>query len=157
MDLQVGDIILERGTGLLSETIEAVEGSCYSHAAGFVGRGLLIEANGFRRTGYQPVSTYEGKADVFRCELTVYDRKKIRELAEREIGGRYDYRLLFVEAIRYWTGIVLPCKEPPHVRICSTLWAGIYRDAGINLCPEIKYPSPADLAKSKLLTKVGPL
>lgn len=156
MDLQIGDIVLAKGDALISEAIEAVEHSPYSHTAGYVGPGELVEANGFRRTGYQALDYYKGKADVYRCDgLTVYDRKKILQLAKQEVGSQYDYPLLIVELIRYWFGVILPYREPPNARICSTLWAGIYREAGIDLCPGIRYPSPADLSQSKLLEKVG--
>lgn len=157
-DLRIGDIILIKGLSLISEAIEDIEHSPYSHTAGYVGDEQLIEANGFRRTGYQPVAAYTGCADVFRCDYLAYpDRKRIVELAEWAIGGHYDFALLFVELIRYAWGVMLPYREPPNSRICSTLWAGIYRDVGIDLCPGIRYPSPADLAQSKLLRKVGSL
>lgn len=159
MQIKPADLILVRGTGIISEAIEDVEHSPYSHVAGVASLIIgteLIEAEGFRRTGYQALSHYAGHADVFRCDsLTIYDRKKIRELAEREVGGHYDYALLFIELIRYWFGVILPYREPPKARICSVLWAGIYREAGIDLCPGIRYPSPADVAQSKLLRKVG--
>lgn len=156
-DLEIGDIIAVKGKALISEAIETVEGSPYSHIAGYVGADKLIEANGFRRTGYCPERVYRGRADVFRCDiLTLYGRKRIRELAKREVGTKYSYLLLFVELIRYSFGIWLPYNPGPN-RICSTLWAGIYREAGIDLCPGIKYPSPADIANSKLLHNIGSL
>lgn len=156
MEIRNADLILVRGTGPISRAIENVEHSPYSHVAGVVKNNELIEAEGFRKTGYQALDYYAGHADVFRCDsLTIYDRKKIRELAEKEVGGQYDFVLLFIELIRYWAGVILPYKEPPKVRICSTLWAGIYRKAGIDLCPRIRYPSPGDIAQSKLLRKVG--
>ncbi|WP_088187528.1 hypothetical protein [Desulfosporosinus sp. FKA] len=157
-DLRIGDLILVRGTGFISEAIEAVEHSQYSHVAGFVGHKELIEAEGFRQTGYAPVSKYKGQADVFRCMFADREsRQNILEHATYQVGGRYDYALLFVELIRYWTRILLPYKEPSNARICSVLWADIYRDIGIDLCPGIKYPSPADVAGSKLLIKIGSL
>ena len=156
MDLKLGDIILVRGTGLISEAIEHAEHSPYSHTAGYVGGEMLIEANGFKKTGYQAIGAYSGCADVFRCVIPV-DRKRIVDHAKWAVGGRYDFPLLLVELIRYAFGIMLPYREPKRSRICSVLWAGIYRDIGIDLCPGIRYPSPGDLAQSKLLRKVGSL
>ena len=157
MELKLGDIILVRGKGLISDAIELAEHSKYSHTASYVGDDKLIEAQGYRRTGYRSLDAYKGMADVYRCNLSRMQREKIIELAKWAVGGFYDFPLLFVELIRYAFGVLLPYKEPPNTRICSTLWAGIYRDAGIDLCPSIKYPSPADLAQSKLLRKVGSL
>lgn len=155
-DLRPGDLIIVRGVGWISEAIEHVENSPYSHVAGFVGHNDLIEAEGFRKTGYAPVFNYKGCADVFRCDaLTAEQRKKIPNSAAWQVGGRYDYVLLFVELIRYWFGVMVPYREPPNARICSVLWAKIYRDAGVDLCPGIKYPSPADVAQSRLLRKIG--
>lgn len=155
MDLRIGDLILVKGTGLISEAIEHVEDSPYSHVAGYVGHDELIEAEGFQRTGYAPVSKYKGCADVFRFGLAPSTRDRIVELAKWSIGGHYDYALLFVELIRYWFGVMVPYREPPNARICSVLWAGIYRDVGIDLCAGIRYPSPADISQSKLLVKIG--
>ena len=157
-DLRIGDLILVRGTDLISEAIKAVEHSPYSHTAGYVGNGQLIEAEGFKKTGYASVTKYQCMADVFRCiYVSDFLRKNILKQAEYQVGGRYDYALLFVELIRYCTGLVLPYREPPNARICSVLWAGIYQDVGISLCPTQKYPSPADIAQSKLLIKIGSL
>lgn len=155
-DMRPGDLILVKGTEWISRAIEEVENSPYSHVAGYIGHDEIIEAEGFRATGYAPVNNYKGCADVFRCDsLTAEQRKQIQDSAAWQVGGRYDYVLLFVELIRYWFGVLLPYREPPDARICSVLWAGIYRDAGIDLCPGIKYPSPADVAQSKLLRKIG--
>lgn len=158
-DLKLGDLILVRGEGLISEAIEHVEGGPYSHTAGYVGNDELIEAEGFRKTGYTLTCAYKGHADVFRCDsMTDEQEGKILLSAVRSVGGHYDYALLIVELIRYWFGVLMPYREPPNSRICSTLWAvGCYRKAGIDLCPGIRFPSPGDLSASKLLRKVGSL
>jgi hypothetical protein len=158
MDIKLGDLILVRGTDWISHTIEEVEHSPYSHVAGVVKNNELIEAQGFKPTGYQALDAYRGFADVFRCEsMTNEQRESILHTAELSIGGQYDYWLLVVEWIRYWFGVIVPYREPPNVRICSVLWAGIYRDQNIDLCPGIKYPTPKDISESKLLRKIGSL
>ncbi|GMA55480.1 hypothetical protein GCM10025857_68370 [Alicyclobacillus contaminans] len=50
---------------------------------------------------------------------------------------------------------MLPWRER-HTVICSTLAADAYRVAGVELCPKVRYPAPADVAESQLLRKVGP-
>ena len=164
-ELRIGDLILVDGSGLISKAIEDVEygkkkvARRYSHVAGYIGNGQLIEAEGLRKTGCAPVSKYAGHADVFRCiSLTYEQQKQILRLAIRRVGGRYDYLLLGVEFVRYVSGVIIPFREPPNARICSTLWAvGIYRDAGIILCPDIRWPTPRDVNESKLLVRVGSL
>ncbi|WP_407310486.1 hypothetical protein [Desulfosporosinus sp. SB140] len=148
MDLKIGDILAVKGNGLISEAIEAVEHSQYSHIAGYVGNGQLIEAEGFRKTGYALLSKYKGIADVFGCdEATDYQRQQMLKLAQWNIGGHYDYVLLGIELVRYELGVWLPYKEVPKIRVCSTLWAGIYRDVGLDKWKGIKYPSPGDIPK----------
>lgn len=156
MEIKFGDLILERGTGPISEAIEQISHSPYSHVAGYVKDNELIEANGFRKIGYQALDYYAGKADVFSCEsLTDEQRSQIVDYVKNEVGGHYDYVLLVWEFLRYVFNLILPYKEAKTVRICSTLWADAYRSVGIDLCPGIKYPSPGDLAESKLLRNMG--
>ena len=155
-DIKPADLILVRGTGWISGAIEDVEHSPYSHVAGAINNFELIEAEGLEKTGYVLVRKYAGQADVFRCEsLTTDQRANILHTAKWSVGQRYDYFLLVVEWIRYWFGVIVPYREPPNMRICSTLWAGIYQGQGIDLCPGIRYPTPADVSQSKLLRKVG--
>lgn len=160
LELLPGDLILVRGTSTLAHAIESVEHSPYSHVAGYVGDGKLIEAQGFRRTGYIDASEYAGCADVYRFvyPLPIKVRNHIVELAKENVGGHYDYLLILWELSRYLFHLALPFKEAKGMRICSTLWAiGIYKKAGIDLCKGIAYPSPADLAASMYLKRVGSL
>jgi hypothetical protein len=152
---KIADLILVRGTSLIDRTIESVSHSEFSHVAGLVKPNELIEAQGFRRTGYQALDFYDGKADVFTCDgLTNTQRRMILAYVIKEVGTRYDWLLIGWEAVRYLLGILLPFREW-HSRICSTLWADAYKEAGVDLCPGIRYPTPGDLAQSKLLRKVG--
>lgn len=157
MEIRKADIILVRGRGWISEEIEEITQSPYSHAAGVVKENELVEASGFRLPGitYAALDYYKGRADVFTCDnLTDEQREQIANLAMQEVGDPYDYPLLFWQLFRYKFGILLPYREGKS-RECSVLWARAYRKAGIDLCPGIEYPSPADLSQSKLLRKVG--
>ena len=158
MEIKPADLILVKGTDWISKTIEDVEHSPYSHVAGMVKENVLIEALGFKRTGYQALDYYAGRADVFTCdELTEEQRRLIIEYVKQEVGGHYDYLLLAWEFLRYVFNLLLPYKEGRTLRICSALWADAFRSVGIGLCPGIKYPSPADVAESKFLRKVESL
>jgi hypothetical protein len=154
--MQIGDICLEKGTGLISKVIEECENSKYSHATTYIGYDNLIEAEGFERTGAVPIEKYKGQLDIYTCDsLTDAQREGIKQYLSKQVGSHYDYLLLLVEAIRYIFHVVLPYKEPFKSHICSTLVADSYKSVGIDLCPGIKYPSPADLSNSKLLRKIG--
>jgi len=152
--MNIGDLVLVRGIGIVSDIIEDIEHSSYSHSAGIVSDGTIIEAQGFQITNYVPLSKYKGMADIFTCDiLTDKQREEIVEYVRKEVGSHYDWLLLLLEGIRYLFHIIIPYKEHKN-RICSTLWNDAYKSVGVDLCPNIKYPSPADLSKSKLLRKV---
>lgn len=156
--MKTGDIGLDKGKDWISKTIEEFENSKYSHATAYVENGTLIEAYGFKPTGYVPISKYKNQLDIYTCErLTDEQRIRIKEYLQTQVGSHYDYLLIFVEAIRYGLHVILPFKEPFHSHICSTLVADAYESVGIGLCPNIKYPSPADLSQSKLLKKIESL
>lgn len=153
--MKLGDLIFVRGDAPIPKIIEEITDSPYYHVAGLVKENELIEANGFRKTGYAGLDYYWGHADVYTCDsLTDEQRQKIVEYVTAFVGSRYDYPLIVWEAARYLLRWVWPYKEGKS-RICSTLWADAYREVGVELCPGIRYPSPADLAQSKLLRKVG--
>lgn len=79
-------------------------------------------------------------------------------LVTKEVGGHYAFLLLFWEWVRYSFRVCIPWYDPGPNRICSTLWVvNAYRAVGIDLCPGIKFPSPADVAQSRLLRKIGTL
>ncbi|KPV41842.1 hypothetical protein [Alicyclobacillus ferrooxydans] len=154
-DLQLADLIFVRGTRWLDFPVKLATRSQYTHVGGYVGKGQLIEAQGLRKTGYEPVATYERAADVYRCtSLTPVQINRIMDYVHHEIGGRYDYLLIGWEAFRHIFGLMLPYFKNQR-RICSTLWADAYRAAGINLCPQHQYPTPADLVMSRYLRKIG--
>lgn len=154
IQLEIGDIVLVKGEDCLSEVIEDIQGSIYSHAAVIVKENEIIEARGFEATGYDGLDKYKGQADIFTCDsLNDKQREGIVKYIENEVGGHYDFVLLFLEFIRYVFHIILPYKKPFHSHICSTLCSDAYRSVGVDLCPGIKYPSPKDLSESKLLRK----
>lgn len=158
MDTKPADLILVRGEDLIGNTIELITRSPYSHVAGLVKQNELIEAQAFRRTGYQGLDFYAGHADVFTCdELSDKDRARIIAGAEKYVGRHYSYLLIGWELLRYTFGVMLMPSKNWQPIVCSTLWAMEYRKIGIDLCPGIRFPSPADIAKSKRLRKVDSL
>lgn len=155
--LRGADLIFVRGTQWINFPVKLVTQSQYTHVAGYVLKGKLIEAQSFRQTGYASVATYQGASDVFRCPHLTYEQmRKIVWYVEREIGSEYDYLLLGWEAVRLVFGVILPYVKNKR-RICSTLWADAYKSAGIDLCPGQRFPTPADLVHSRHLRKIGVL
>lgn len=155
MELEIGDLILVKGTGLISKAIEDIEHSQYSHVAIYVGNNQLIEAEGFEKTGYVSIDKYKGQADVYKhVYLTEFDKRNLLKYLKEQVGTKYDYLLLLWEFLRYVKHIALPYKEY-HSHICSTLANDAYQDIKVFLCPGIILPSPADIAESKMLIKIG--
>lgn len=154
-EVQSADLVFIRGNRWLDLPVQMVTQSTYTHVAGCCGLGIIIEAQGLRNTGLEALSSYKGALDVYRYPyLTFEQRQEIVAFASEEIGGKYDYLLLGWEALRCIVGVILPYYKNKR-RICSTLWADAYKSAGIDLCPNYKYPTPSDLVKSTRLMKVG--
>lgn len=156
MELKPCDLILVRGQGFVSSSIEEITHSPYSHVCGYIGNNTLVEAEGFEKTGQVSISKYDSNDyDVYRCDgLTDNQKEGILRYITNQIGGHYDYFLLIIELFRYLFHLALPYKEPYKSNIYSSLWAMAYRSIGIDLCPN-KYPSPADVSESKLLRKIN--
>jgi uncharacterized protein YycO len=154
-ELQLADLVFVCGSHWLDFPVKLVTQSQYTHVAGYVGMGNLVEAQGLRKTGFEPLETYKGSVDVYRCpRLTVLERQQIMDYVHKEIGGRYDYLLIGWEALKHAFGVVLPYVKN-KARICSTLWSDAYKAAGVDLCPKQQYPTPSDLVKSAYLRKIG--
>lgn len=154
--MKVGDVVLVKGKEIVDEIIEDVENSNYSHVAVYVGNNRMIEAVGFKKTGYVNVNKYETESDVFRLNgLSEMQKLKLLNYLNKQVGSYYNYFLLLWEFFRYEFHLLLPYKKDFNSHICSTLVNDAYKSIGINLCPHIKYPSPADIACSKLLKKVS--
>ncbi|WP_425805507.1 hypothetical protein ACHOLT_02245 [Desulfitobacterium sp. Sab5] len=152
--IQPGDLLLIQGNTWIDKVIKRITGSSYTHVAGVVGPDEAVEILPFKRTNYQKLETYTGRVDVFTCNsLTDDQRRKIVEHAVNKVGAKYDYKLIIWEASRYLFHWVWPYKARDN-SLCSTLWADAYRNAGINLCPDIIYPSPGDLGESPIIQKV---
>ncbi|MCL6633321.1 MAG: hypothetical protein K6T63_11905 [Alicyclobacillus herbarius] len=147
--MEAGDLIFIRGTEGLAWPITKVTRSPYTHVAGVVEEGQLIESQALRRTGFQPLATYQGVGDIYTCpELKDWQREGIVEYVQRWIGCRYDYFLFTLLAFRQILGGLVPVYLSDKRHICTTLWVEAYRAVGIDLCPGIRCPTPGELAGS---------
>lgn len=157
LELKPCDLILVKNHGLVSDIIKDITDSNYSHVAGVIDKnGILVEAEGFEKTGKVSIDKYKDIYDVYRYKgLTEEDSEKILGFINGQLNSHYDYFLLFIEFIRYVFHKTLPYKEPFGYSICSGLWSKAFRSVGIDLTPNILYPSPKDISESKLLTKIN--
>lgn len=154
MELKPCDLILVRGKGFLNEEIKEITHSTYSHVAGVVLGNMIVEAQGFSKVRVQSLEAYAGSYDVYRYEgLTNEQALNILKYVRKQVGKRYSYLLFLWEFFHYAFGLKIP--NLGKQLICSTLWTRTFKKAGIKLCPGIRYPSPAEIAKSKLLRKVA--
>lgn len=153
-EIQPGDILLISGNTLVDKIIKLVTRSPYSHVVGVVNPNQVVEILPLSTARFKKIQDYTGRADVFTCErLSNDDRRKIVDYVTGKIGASYDYYLIIWEASRYLFNWVWPYDNKDSC-LCSTLWSEAYRKAGIDLCPNVKFPVPGDLAKSRYLHKV---
>lgn len=153
-----GDVLVVWGESLIEEVIEHVTHGC-SHVAIFIDNQTIAEFQGGRKSGISPLSVYlesDNRLEVWRdTTLTVDEREKIVQYALHHSGQEYDYLAIFVELLRYETGITLDYHEGKK-RICSTF----IKDCGLSVHKEwtkVTLPAPVDILNSGKLTKVGRL
>ncbi len=154
INVRPGDVILVRGSTWIDRTIQGITRSRYSHVAGIIKQNEIIDLLPFSKAGYRNLWLYAGQADVFTCDtLTEEQRKKIVNNVIGKVGTSYDYLLLIWQVSRYLLNWEWSYENTKH-SLCSTLWADAYRKVGVELCPDVAYPSPGDLADSRLLRQV---
>lgn len=154
--MQPGDLVFIRGTEGVAAPIKKITRSPYTHIAGVAVDNHLLESQALRKTGYEPIDTYRGVADVYSCPyVTDSERRQIVEAAKEWLGVRYDYLLFGFLAARHIIGPNVPVYASRRRQICTTLWVEAYRSVGIDLCPGIEYPTPGELASSSFLEHVG--
>lgn len=149
-DLQEADVLLARGTGIISDLIAKSDGGKYSHAAMWSGDGVIqATAAGITCT---PLA---GKFDVYRpIALPPEGAKEIVKLALDELKGHYAYGelvllgLLFLPGLRVRGALAnqvldaiggttakklnewLDENVGKNVRVCSELVASCFYRAG---------------------------
>lgn len=154
MCYRAADLILVRGNTIIDKLIEDVSHSEYSHCAGIVKPNELVESQFGRTTGYEPLDAYAGEYDVYTCDtLTDDQRNAIVKFVLNKIGTPYNAALVGWEFVFYAFHINLPMHEG-NCYDCSELWRQAYKSVGVDLCPNVEYASPSDLALSSLLRKL---
>ena len=151
LELQFGDYLLFKGTDILSEAIECVTNSKYSHAAFASADPFhVIEAT---PTGVKinPINVPSGMYDVFRVPMTYIQKNRLRDYLYSIIGTPYNY----LEDICYLSekefGINIPYSK--NSVICSQIvYIGIKNKARIDSFPKLeRIVKPCDLDFEKYL------
>lgn len=172
--LEDGDIVLCTGNGPMSRMIRWLTRSRFSHAAIILhwhGRVLVHEAVGSSGVRVWLLSAcvrkYNGRVTLYRPTKETRERldlAALRRVALDHLGTGYRTMGLFQSA---WHLLVSRkkalkdfSKRPPKREfLCSELVSACYREAGIDLAPDVPdgYTTPGDLERSPSLVRVGRL
>lgn len=164
---RTGDLLLFRGSKLLSGAIERLSDSPYSHVAMLArwqDRIVAFQAD-LRGVEVLPASTmvckYEGKVDWWALkrearEATGFDDKALLDSALTLLGIKYGYWQLVLLGLRILLGRTLSPKDAhatPDTLFCSQFVSLCYRSAShdrldVNLKANDASTSPSDFAAS---------
>jgi hypothetical protein len=167
-DMKQGDILLYKGRGIISRGIKFFTGSEYSHAGIAIKwneRWMVMEANrrGVVVNPFQrSVNRYPGSVEWWSSikEINDEDRRKMIIYAQKELGKRFAFFLLFWFA--FVISLAMPLDKRDRFRrekrlYCSLYVAQIYHSIGIDLKKNLsdRFTSPRDIANSPKLAFRG--
>lgn len=155
MNIQPYDILLFKGTDIISRIIEGVTKSKYSHVALSLGDWTLAEAlpSGitidFLKDKPQGYDIYR-----YKFELTDEQKNKLHKFVYLKIATPYNYQEIFSALLEEEFGINYPVTK--HKLICSEFVFNAYLYCGINLLGgHSGVVTPKDIGESKLLYKAN--
>jgi cell wall-associated NlpC family hydrolase len=148
--MQIGDIVLVKGPGIISEAIEWAENGAYSHVCMYAGNGKVIEAQGARPIGYRSLSFYEGHYDIGYVNATREQRLRTLHSAESKIGQKYGWGLIFVLFLKLVLHINRPYNKHMGL-VCSNFVVDAWKDGGVIITKDDK-PTPQTVADSPEIT-----
>lgn len=141
--LNLGDIVFVRGefTSLVDDAIKVGEmildkqpfAKCYAHAAVYVGGNTVMEAQGFRKSGFANIGDYVGDYDIGHIDMTYIQREKFLSALSNENNLPYDWPGIFWLGVKILTGYDHKYKEH-RTRYCSKYigWALAKADIVVN-------------------------
>lgn len=150
--LKIGDIILESGNSLCSQTIKLATNSKYSHAKFYWEYGSCIEAlfDGVHSYNIKRV-LYEHPNDVkvlrYKKDITPYINNIISNIRSK-IGAPYSISLAMKTKVPFIT-------DDKRKEFCSKLIALSFEDAGVSLVRDAERCTPASLEKSPELISIN--
>lgn len=135
-EIEAGDLILTRGDGPYSKTIQWFTDSEYNHVAIALSSYTLIEAKLTVETN--PISTYDD-FDVYRKigGLTPKEKEKMIEFLLKKHGTKYDVFQIAGYIHQALFGGENKFNNPNYV-ICSELGDDAYLNLGYDVRPDIK-------------------
>jgi uncharacterized protein YycO len=146
-----GNVLLYRGTGLISTIIKWQTRSGYSHAALLYPDGVtIIEAIQFHGVRKRQANIKDDPCDIFEVQGMTSDQwAQVFALAEAEIGCGYDYRSIFRFITRTKAG-------SPNRWFCSEFVFDLFQKVDVNLLARIKpwAVSPGHLALPPRLMEI---
>jgi uncharacterized protein YycO len=152
MNLQIGDVVFVRNSGLLSRTIRRVTDSEWSHVAIYLGEGKVIDTDAFRNVSIHDLSEFE-TFHVKRYEgLTDQEVREIVSYMVERLNEPYDYWQIlgfFLEAVFHYNNAWYMKDK----YTCGSLIDRAFLSAGIDLVPwrDTGDVWPEDLFRSPLL------
>lgn len=160
--IETGDILLEKGKGLIPEVIKAYTNSEYSHAALVIdyfeslNKCTIVESSLFKGVEQTYLTNLEGY-DVYRLKgnLDVLEKIRLKKIARGYIGMQYDLSQIFGYLFMgLFKGNIL---NTPNEIICSELEDRIYSRLGYDLMEGVYKGdmTPENLANSPLLRKIN--
>jgi len=167
-EIKNGDILLYKGTGIVSNIIKKITHSEYSHAGLAVwwnDRLMVMEAVG-KGVIVTPLSTniecYHGDVEWFQCSQEISDanRLKMIKFAQAELGKRYSrWRIL---QIAFYIFLEKPFSENDTFFTSKRLFCSFYVASAYNLIKlDLKhnkadhFTTPDDIRRSPLLKIEG--
>lgn len=159
MELQIGDIVLVKGTGFLSRCVRFFTNSQYSHVAMLVTEKHIIEANWYKKANIVEFKYNPKTMEIYRLKGGLDEnQKKILLLhAYDMLNSYYDYFQIFGYVIGSLIGkqYINPFNSSALV-ICSELIDRAYLSIGIDLVPEKAEGDvvPKDISKSFCLERI---
>ncbi len=164
-----GDLLLFRGTGIVSFLIKVAGRGEYSHAAlvGFNGGGPMVLENrefkgGRAVTLKSQVEQHDGRIDLFHSQATEKQRMAAVSYAWSETGAVYGWWGLLMAGLTHlpiWRMIRRPSNDDEEnferPQFCSYMIAAAYRAAGVDVVDELadSFTEPSDLARSKVFER----
>jgi uncharacterized protein YycO len=148
--VEAGDILLVHGHSFWETAIELWCRSPYSHAAMAVPeKGHVVESKEFKGVQVVPASTYPHR-QWFRVECSPQKRLQAAGWALSRLGQPYGWGDLPHDWDRPFTMAL--ARRAGHLD-CSMLVAWAYQRVGVTLTSR-HYPTPADISRSPLLTRL---
>ncbi len=168
--IRSGDVLMYRGRSLESRLIQWVTRSRYSHAglAAWWNDRLMVMEAAAKGVVVTPLSTnvrgYHGNVEWFTCteEIPPDERQRMIEFAQQELGKGYARW----KAVLLGITILFQDDRGKRDRLrrerqlfCSHYVAQVYNAVGRDLRKGVsdRFMSPADVANSPLLRKMGAL